>query len=168
MLNLSIQDFKHDLTSMGNECNSLMVSRFFSITFLGNWDEDWPFPVLWPLLGLPDLLMYWTLKLMSIESMIPCNHLILCCFLPSVFPSIMVFSNRLALHIRWPDYWNFSFSISLSNEYSDLIPTALISLLSKGVSRVFSSITVQKHQFFGVQPSLESNSHRHTWLLVKP
>ena len=60
------------------------------------------------------------LKLMSIESVIPSNHPTFCCpFLPSVFPSIRVFSNELALHIRWPNYW--SFSISASNEYSGLI-----------------------------------------------
>ena len=64
------------------------------------------------------------LKLMSIESVMPSNHLILCCpllLLPSVFPSIRVFSNKSALHIRWPKYWSFSFSISPSNEYSGLI-----------------------------------------------
>ena len=64
------------------------------------------------------------LKLMSIESLMPSNHLILCCpllLLPSIFPSIRVFSNESALHIRWPKYWSFSFSISASNEYSGLI-----------------------------------------------
>ena len=64
------------------------------------------------------------LKLMSIESVMPSNHLILCrplLFLPSIFPSIRVFSNESALHIRWPKYWSFSFSISPSNEYSGLI-----------------------------------------------
>ena len=63
------------------------------------------------------------LKLMSIESVMPSNHLILCCplFLPLVFPSIRVFSNESVLHIRWPKYWSFSFSISPSNEYSGLI-----------------------------------------------
>ena len=64
------------------------------------------------------------LKLMSIESMMPSNHLILChplLLLPSIFPSIRVFSNVLALCIRWPKYWRFSFSISASNEYSKLI-----------------------------------------------
>ena len=64
------------------------------------------------------------LKLMSIASVMPCNHLILCCPLllpPSNFPSIWVFSNESVLHIRWPKYWSFSFSISLSNEYSRLI-----------------------------------------------
>ena len=62
------------------------------------------------------------LKLMSIEPMMPSNHLVLCHpFSSSVFPSIRVFSNELALHIRWPTYWSFSFSISPSNEYSVLI-----------------------------------------------
>ena len=64
------------------------------------------------------------LKLMSIESVMLSNHLILCCpllLLPSIFPSIRVFSNELALHIRWPKYWSFSFSISPSHEYSGLI-----------------------------------------------
>ena len=63
-------------------------------------------------------------KLMSTESVMPSNHLILCCpllLLPSIFPSIRVFSNELALHIRWPKYWSFSFSISPSNKYSGLI-----------------------------------------------
>ena len=66
----------------------------------------------------------WSLvKLMSIESVMPSNHFILCLtlFLPSSFPSIRAFSNESALHIRWPKYWSFSFSISLSNEYSGLI-----------------------------------------------
>ena len=64
------------------------------------------------------------LKLMSIESVMPCNHLIHCCpllLLPSVLPSIRVISNKLALCIRWPMYWSFSFSICPSNEYSGLI-----------------------------------------------
>ena len=64
------------------------------------------------------------LKLMPIESVMPSNHLILCCpllLMPSIFPSIRVFSNESALHIRWPKYWSFSFSISTSNEHSGLI-----------------------------------------------
>ena len=207
----------------------------------------------------------------------PFNHLILChplLLLPSIFPSIRVFSNESALRIRWPKYWSFSFSISPSNEYSGLIcfrtfssvqfsrsvvsdswgphesqharppcpsptpgvhsdsrpssqwchpaisssvvplsycPQSLaasesfpvsqlfawggqstgvsalasflpkksqgwsplvwtgwISLQSKGLSRVFSNTTVQKHQFFGAQPSSQSNSHIHTWPQEKP
>ena len=114
------------------------------------------------------------LKLMSIESVMPSNHLILCRPLllrPSIFPSIRVYSNESVLHIRWPKYWSFSFSISPSNEYSGLISlglTGLISLQSKGLSRVFSNTTVQKHQFFSAQLSLWSSSHIHTCLLKKP
>ena len=108
------------------------------------------------------------LKLMSINSVIPSNHLILCCslLLPSIFPSIRVFSTESLLHIRWPKDWTFSFSISPSNECSGLISfrwTGWISLKSKGLSRVFSNTTVQKHQFFGAQLSLQSNSHIHTY-----
>ena len=89
------------------------------------------------------------LRLMSIESVMPSNHLILCCplfLLPSVFPSISVFSNESVLHIRWPKYWSYSFSISPSKEYSGLISlrwTGWISLLSKRLSRVLSNTTVQ-------------------------
>ena len=97
------------------------------------------------------------LKFMSIELVMPSNHLILCrpfLLLPSIFPSIRVFSNDSALHIKWPKYWNFSFSISSSNEYSGLTSFRmdwLISLQSKELSRVFSNSTVQKHQFFSTQ-----------------
>ena len=95
------------------------------------------------------------LKFMSIELVVPSNHLILCrplLLLPSIFPSIRVFSNESALCIRWPKYWSFSFSISPSNEHRDWSPlewTGWISLQSKGLSRVFSNTTVQKHQFWG-------------------
>ena len=97
---------------------------------------------------------------MSIESVMPSNYLTLChpfLLLPSIFPSIRIFSNELAVCIRWSKYWSFSFSISPSDEYSELISlglTGLISLQSKGFSRVLSSTTVQKHQFLGAQPSL--------------
>ena len=92
---------------------------------------------------------------MSIESVMPSNHLIFChplLFLPSIFPSISVFSNESVLHIRWHKYWNFSFNVRPSNEYSGLFPlelTGFIFLQSKGCSRVFSSPTVEKHQLFG-------------------
>ena len=93
------------------------------------------------------------LKLMSIESVMPSNHLILCrpLLLPSIFPSIRVFSSESVLCIRWPKYWSFSFSISPSNEYSGLISFRIDwfdLLAAKGLSRVFSNTTVQKHQFF--------------------
>ena len=76
--------------------------------------------------GFPSFTVSWSLfELMSIESKIPPNHLIICqpfLLLPSIFPSIRVFPNELALHIRWPKYWSLSFSISPFNEYSGLIP----------------------------------------------
>ena len=88
-----------------------------------------------------------------------------------IFPSIKVFSNESALHIRWPKDWSFSFSISPSNNIQDWFPlrlTGLISFQFKGPSRIFSNTTIQKHQFFGAQLSLWSSSHIHTWLLEKP
>ena len=113
------------------------------------------------------------LKLMSIESVMPSNHLILChpcLFLPSIFPSIRVFSNEWVLH--WPKYSLakvLELQLRLSNKF-DCLPLGLtgwISLKSKGLSRVFSNTTVQKHQFFSAQLSIWSNSHTHTWLLEK-
>ena len=100
------------------------------------------------------------IQVTSTVSVMPFNHLILCHPLllpPSIFPSIRVFSNELVLPIRWPKYWSFSFSISPSNEYSGLISLewgGWIFLQSKGLSRVFSNTTVQKHQFLGTQFSL--------------
>ena len=103
------------------------------------------------------------LKFMSIELVMVSNHPFLChLFLPSIFPSITVFSNQSSLCIRWPKYW--SFSIGPSSEYSGLISfrmDGLISLQSIGLSGVFSITTIQKHQFFSVQASLWSNSHIH-------
>ena len=96
-------------------------------------------------------------KPMSIELVTPSNHLILCrplLLLPSIFPSTRVFSNKSAVHIRWPKYWSFSFNISPSNEHPGLISFRMDWLQSKGLSRVFSNNTVQKHQFFGAQLSL--------------
>ena len=100
------------------------------------------------------------LKLMSVESVMPSNHLILCrplLLLSSIFPSIRVFSNESALCIRWPKYWSFSFSIISSNEYSGLISFRmdwLYLLTVQGTLKVFSNTTVQKHQFFSTQLSL--------------
>ena len=100
------------------------------------------------------------LKPMSIESVMPSNHLILCCplLLPSsIFPSIRVFSSESVLRIRWPKYWNFSLSLSPSNEYSGLISFRMdgLDLLAvRGPLRIFSNTTVQKHQFSGTQLSL--------------
>ena len=94
--------------------------------------------------------------------------------LSSPFPALYLSQylgllNEPALHIRWPKYWSFSFSISPSSEHSGRIAFRMDWFLqSKGLSRVFSNTTVQKHQFFGARLSLQSNSHTHTWLLEKP
>ena len=99
-------------------------------------------------------------RFMSVELPVPHNHLILfnpLLCLPSVFPQIRVFSNELALYIGWPKHRHFSLSISPSNEYSGLTGylelTGSISLQFKGLSRVFSNTTVQKHQFFSTWSS---------------
>jgi len=108
------------------------------------------------------------LRLMSTESVLPSKHLIFCrplLLLPSILPSIRVFSKESVLCIKWPKYWSFSFSISPSNEHPGLIffrMDWLDPLQSKGLTRVFSNTTVQKHQFFAAQLSSQSNSHIHT------
>jgi len=105
---------------------------------------------------------------MSIESVMPSSHLILCrpfLLLPPIPPSIKVFSSESALRMRWPKFWSFSFSIIPSKEIPGLISFIMdwLDLLAvQGLSRVFSNTTVQKHQFFGVQLSSQSNSHIHT------
>ena len=112
------------------------------------------------------------LKLMCIESVMPSNHFILCrpfLLLPSIFPRIRVFSNESALHVRWPKYW--SFSISLSSEYSEPISFTIdwFGLLAvQGTLKNLLQHNSQKHQSFVAQPSFWSNSHIHTWLLEKP
>ena len=111
----------------------------------------------------------------------PNSRLLSWWFYPTISPSAALFFYlqsfpasgsfpESVLHITWPEYWSFSFSISLSNQHSAwflLGLTGLISMLSKGL-RVFPSTTIQKHQFFGTQPSLWFNSHIHIWPLEKP
>ena len=102
---------------------------------------------------------------MSIKSVMPSSHLILCrplFLLPSFFPSIRVFSNESALHLSWPKNWSFSYNIHPSMNTQDCSPlgwTCWMSLQSKELSRVFPNTTVQKHQFFGALLSLLSSSH---------
>ena len=103
-----------------------------------------------------------------IKSVMPSNHLILCSpllLLPSIFPGIKVFANQSDLPIKWPKRRSFTFSISHSNEYSGLISFRMhswMTLMSKGLSKIFSNTTVQKHQFYSTQLSLWSNFHIHT------
>ena len=136
---------------------SLSHVQLFAIPWTEACQDSLSFSVSWSLL-----------KLMSIELVMPSNHLIFCrllLLLPSIFPSIRVFSNELILRTRWPKYWSFSFSISPSNEYSGLISfrwTHWTSLQSNRLSRVFSNqVIVQNHYFFDAQLSLWSNSHIH-------
>ena len=124
------------------------------------------FPVLHHLLELAQTYVHWVC--MSLNHLILCQPLLLW---PSIFPSIKVFSNESALHIRWPKYWSFSFSISPSNEFPGLISSRIdwFDLLEvQGTLKSLPQTPVQKHPFFGTQPSLWSNTYIHTWLLEKP
>ena len=114
------------------------------------------------------------LKLMSIELVMPSNHVVLfnpLLLLPSIFPSIRVFSNELALYIRWTKYWSFSFSISPSNEHSGLNSYRMDSLDLLAVQGTLKSLlqtSIQKHQFFSAHVYLQSKYHIRTSLLEKP
>ena len=116
----------------------------------------------------------WSLiKLMSIESVMPSNHLILCSplLLPSVFPSIRVFSNESVLHIRWPKYWSFNFSICPSSEYSGLISFRMdwFDLLAvQGTLKSLLQHRSSKASILWCSAFFKSNSHIHTWPPEKP
>ena len=115
------------------------------------------------------------LKLMSIESVMPFVHLILCCpllLLPPTPPRIRVFSNESTLRMRWPKYWSFSFSLSPSSEHPELISFRMDWLDLLAVQGTLKSL-LQHHSskasiFFSTQLSSQSNSHTHTRLLEKP
>ena len=135
-----------------------MASRIFQSLFssVQLLSYVWLFTTPWTAACQPSLFftISWSLlKLVSIELLMPSNYLILSCpllLLPSIFPSIRVFSNESVLCIRWPKYWSFSFSISPMNiqGWFPLGLTGLISMQSRGLSRVFYNKKVQKHQFF--------------------
>ena len=114
------------------------------------------------------------LKLMSIKSVMPSKHLIFChplLLLPSIFPIIRVFSNESVLCIRCQSIGAWASASVLPMNIQDWLPlvlTSCTSLQPKGLSTVSSNTIVQKHQFFGLQPSLWSSSHINTWLLAKP
>ena len=114
------------------------------------------------------LTISWSLpKFMSFESMMPSNHLILCCpllLLPSIFPSLRVFSNELAVHIRWPKYWSFSFRISPFNEYPGLISFRIDWLALLAVQGILKSL----HQYHSSKaPILQHSAFSmvHIWVL---
>ena len=142
----------------------LLLLLLFSCSVLS--DSFWPHGPQHTRLPCPYISQI-LLKLTSTESVMPSNHLILCrpfLLLPSIFPSIRVFSKESAICIRWPDYWYFSFSICPSNKYSypGLISFTIDQfdlLQSRELSRVFSNTTFRKHQFFSSQTSLWSESH---------
>ena len=154
---------KWQLINKGLVAQSLSYGRLFVTPWTAARQDSLSFTIFWSLL-----------KLMSIKSVMLSNHLILCrplLLLPSIFSSIRVFSNESALPIG-----DQSIGASVS---ASVLPmniqggfslglTGLISLLSKGLLRVFSSIIAQKYRFTVTQPSLWSNSHIHTWLLEKP
>ena len=114
------------------------------------------------------------LKLMSIALVMPSSHLILCrplLLLPSIFRSIMVFSNESALRMRWPKYWSFSFNISPSNEHPGLLSFRMgwLDLLAvQGTLKGLLQHHSAKTSISGAQLSSQSNSHNHTWPLEKP
>ena len=125
------------------------------------------------MLGFPvhHLLEFAQTRVRWVSDAIQPSQLLLPLLLPSIFPSIRLFSSESALCIRWPKYWSFSFSINPANEYSELISFSIdwLDLLAvQGTVSVFSNTTVQKHQFFGTHPFILSSSHIHTWLLEKP
>ena len=113
------------------------------------------------------------LKLMPIKSVMPSSHLILCCpllLLPRIPPSIRVFSYESSLHMRWPKYWSFSFSISPSSEHPGLTSFRMdwLDLLEvQGTVKSLLQHHSSKHQFFNTQLSSPPNSHIHTWPLEK-
>ena len=137
---------------------SLSCVPFFATAWTAVCQASLSFTISWSLL-----------KLMSIDSVMPSNHLILChpaLFLPSFFPSNRVFSSELAHHIRCPKFRSFSYSISPSNEYSGLISFRIdwFDLLAvQGTLKSLPQPHSLKHQFFSAQPSLWSNSHAHIW-----
>ena len=158
MLKLKLQCFGHLMERTDPLEKTLMLGKFEGRRS-GRQRMKW----------LDDITYLMDMSLSELQELVmPSNHLIPCHplhLLPLIFPSIRVFSNGSVLHIRWPKYWSFGFSISPSNEYSGLISlgwTGWISLQSKGLSRVFSNTTVQKHQFFSAQLSLWPTSHIHT------
>ena len=155
-------------------CLVVKFQNQFWISSVQSLSRVWLFVTTWPATCQASLSIInsWSPpKPMSIESVMPSNHLILCrplLLLPSIFPSIRVFSNESALHIRWPKYWSFSFNISSSSEHPGLISFRLDwldLLVVQGTLKSFSNTTVEKHQFFGAQLSSQSNSHIHTWPL---
>ena len=141
------------MTSLPISLHSLQLSSIQSLS------RVWLFATPWITARQASLSITNSLSLpkpMSIESVMPSSHLILCrplLLLPPIPPSIRVFSNESTLRMRWTKYWSFSFNISPSNEHPGLISFRIDLLAVQGTLKVFSKTTVQKHQFFGIQLS---------------
>ena len=156
------EEFKN--TNLKRFMHSVFITVLLTISSVQMLSRVWLFAIPWTAECQSSLSITNSqslLKLMSTELVMPSNHFILCSpllLLPSIFPSIRVFSNKSALRIRCSKYWSFSASASVlpmnTQDWSPLGWTGWISLQSKGLSRVFSNTTVQKHQFFGAQLSL--------------
>ena len=135
-------------------------------------DSLWPRTTAWEA-SLSFTISWNLLRFLSSELVMLSNHYILCCpflLLPSIFPNVRIFSNESALGSRWPVTGASTSASVLPMNIQGWFPlglTSLISLQSKGLSRVFSSTTIPWHQYFGAQPSLWSSSHIRTWLLEK-
>ena len=167
-----ITQIKYKVRNEGIDFNVISMSVQFSCLLMS--DSSWPhglqhtrFPCPSPTPGAYSkscLLSQWCHSSIS-SSVVPFSTC------QQSLPGSGFFPNESIIHIRWPKYWSFSFSISPSKEHPGLISsewTGWISLQSKGLSRVFSNTTVQKHQFLGILLSSQSNSHSHTWRLEKP
>ena len=155
--------YLHWFLAQNTECIWLQPASFFVVSvgsMISSGQSLSPvrlFAILWiaerqPLLSITN--SWSSLRLTSIKSVMPSSHLILCrplLLLPPIPPGIRVFSNESTLRMRWPKYSSFSFSIIPSKEIPGLISFRMDWL--EGLSRVFSSTTIQKHQFFGAQPS---------------
>ena len=180
ILQTRILEWVAKLSSKGSSCSRIEPASLVSAEFVGGFftsSATWEAPCPFQLSSVQSLSHVWlfatpwitacqaslsitnsrsSLRLTSIESVMWSSHLILChplLLLPPIPPSIRVFSNESTLHLRWPKYWSFSFSIIPSKEIPRLISlewTGWISLQSKGLSRVFSNTTVQKHQIRSV------------------
>ena len=159
-------NIRFDICILQNDHYESLYDTSQSVSSIQPLSRVWLFATPWTAACQPSLSITNSqslLKFISTKSVIPSNYLILgrpLLLLPWIFPSIQVFSKESVLHVRWPKYWSFSFNISPSKEYSGLISlglTGLISVLSKGLSKVLSNTIVQKHQFFSAHgPTLIS------------